>query len=117
MIGQNKYVELITVNKKLDVDGNVASNDPLILQRYLIDRTQYSELTVKSCLYARRANPALYHTFIYQNDTLENVAKDLDVLACFLNGPTVVGVGTEVKDQLEKVLQAINRSPILPQRV
>ena len=117
MIGNNRYTELITVNKTLDENGNVALSDPLVLQRYLIDRSQYATLTPQSCLWARRYDPNDYLTFILRNGTLDNVDKDLDLLDCFLKGPSVVAVGLEVKDSITKVLNAINRTTILPQRV
>jgi hypothetical protein len=112
MIGNNKYIEVISVN--------APEADPctLRLERYLIDRDNYTTLNVRSALYARRINATLHTPYIFQaeSDRLLNVSLDLDIIACFLNGPTIIAVGNEVQAAEIRIINAINRSPILPQR-
>jgi len=113
MIGNNKYIEVISVN--------APEPDPctLRLERYLIDRDNYTTLNVRQALYTRRIDATQHTAYIFQSSSnkLLDVPLDLDVMTCFLGGPTIVAVGNEVQAAEIRITNAINRSPILPQRV
>ena len=113
MIGQQKYIEVISVNGT-DLDDNRV----LTLQRYLIDRDLYTTLTVRQSCCSRNIIPSDHYPFIFQDNRLQNVDWELDLLECFRipNGPTVVAVGTEVVAEEARILYELNKSGILAQR-
>ncbi len=114
MIGQQKYIEVISVNGTDPDDDRV-----LTLQRYLIDRDNYTTLTVRQACCSRHIVPSDHYPFILRDNKIQNVDWELDILECFRipNGPTIVAVGTEVVAEEARVLFEINKSGILPQRV
>lgn len=114
MIGQNRFIEVISINGTDPDDQRV-----LTLQRYLVDRSNYIMLTVRQACCSRHIVPSVHWPFLFINNRLQNVDWELDLLECFRipNGPTVVAVGTEVVAEEARILYELNKSGILPQRV
>jgi len=88
----------------------------LKLQRYLFDKAKHETLLAKVMVWQRGLNAEDYHLFILRNNTLDNIPITYDCISCNLSGPTIVAINKSVRAPLTRIMNAINRSTILPLR-
>lgn len=93
------------------------SFDNLELQRYLFDRSLYSELNPVIMMNARNYSHNNYKFYIYDGNNLKNVGNFVDIMTCFVHGPSVVAVHNDVSDSEIQLVNIINNSSILPMRI
>jgi len=135
-VAQNRYAELITVERDTVTVGTMPYECPcsgtdvgsdvepvpniypyLKLQRYLFDRAKFGELTVQQMLWKRGYKASDYYTFLFSNNDLHSVNYVYDCIECNLNGPTVVAIKKGTTAYKQYVINAINRTGILKQRL
>lgn len=93
----------------------------LKLQRYLFDPVEYAGLTPRQMLWKRGYQAQEYNSFLLEDDTLNSVSPTYDCIACGILGTsfcsTIVSIKTDVRAPMTRIMQRINKTQILPQRV
>ena len=115
-VAQQRWAELIIIQPATEVVGS-GTYTYLKIQRELFDRAIYINLYVNQMVWSRGLNIDSYNPFIYQNSTLDSIPYGLDVITCYVNGPTIVAIRTDVRSSIEAILLALSRTQILPNRL
>jgi len=115
-VAQNRWIELITIESAIETVGS--NQYPYLkLQRYLYDPVPYSTLKVQQLIWQRGLNMSDYNAFLLHDGTLSYVLPAYDCIACNTIGPTIVAIKKDVVAPLTRIMNKINRSGILPQRI
>jgi hypothetical protein len=91
-------------------------DNQLKLQRHLFNPLDYSELQPREMLWKTGLNASQYNAFLRRNGNIDNVAMTFNCMACNTINFTVVAINKSVNTSVRKILNALDRTQILPRR-